>query len=230
MHYILTGATRGIGYATLLALAQQPEHRIVALVRQPATLAAIQEAYPNIKAIAIDLAAPKTNFVPALEQAMRFLDHKVGVLINNAATLCNKNFLDLQPEDIAESFAINFNSIVYLIQILQPYFTTPSHIVNIGSMGGFQGSQRFGGLSLYTATKAALGNLSESLAVELEQYDIKVNCLALGAVQTDMLQAAFPDYNTEQTPQKMAQFIADFATKGHQFFNGKIIPVSTQTP
>lgn len=168
MHYILTGATRGIGYATLLALAQQPEHRIVALVRQPATLAAIQEAYPNIKAIAIDLAAPKTNFVPALEQAMRFLDHKVGVLINNAATLCNKNFLDLQPEDIAESFAINFNSIVYLIQILQPYFTTPSHIVNIGSMGGFQGSQRFGGLSLYTATKAALGNLSESLAVELE--------------------------------------------------------------
>lgn len=49
MHYILTGATRGIGYATLLALAQQPEHRIVALVRQPATLAAIQEAYSQHK-------------------------------------------------------------------------------------------------------------------------------------------------------------------------------------
>ena len=84
MHYILTGATRGIGYATLVALAgQQPKHRIVVLVRQAATLAAIQAAYPNIKVIAIDLAAPKTAFVPALEQAMQFLDHKVEVLINN---------------------------------------------------------------------------------------------------------------------------------------------------
>jgi 3-oxoacyl-[acyl-carrier protein] reductase len=57
-----------------------------------------------------------------------------------------------------------------------------------------------------------------------------VNCLAIGAVQTEMLGKAFPGYKAPVNPQQMANYIIDFALTGHQYFNGKIIPVSSTTP
>ena len=60
-------------------------------------------------------------------------------------------------------------------------------------MGGYQGSVKFEGLSAYSGTKAALANLTESLALELSNDQIRVNCLALGTVSTEMQQIAFPN-------------------------------------
>ena len=97
-------------------------------------------------------------------------------------------------------------------------------------MGGFQGSAKFPGLSLYSASKGALAILSECMAEELSEYKISVNCLALGAAQTEMLTEAFPDYKAPLSAEQMAAYIADFALKGQQFFNGKILPVSLSTP
>jgi len=54
--------------------------------------------------------------------------------------------------------------------------------------------------------------------------------LALGAVQTEMLEAAFPGYQAPVTADEMATFVADFALTGQQLFNGKLIPVSKSTP
>ena len=97
-------------------------------------------------------------------------------------------------------------------------------------MGGFQGSSKFPGLSAYSASKAALANLTECLAEELKEKNICANCLALGAVQTEMLETAFPGYVAPVKSREMASFIAYFATRGHQFYNGKILPVSVSTP
>jgi NAD(P)-dependent dehydrogenase (short-subunit alcohol dehydrogenase family) len=105
-----------------------------------------------------------------------------------------------------------------------------SHIVNIASMGGFQGSSKYKGLSYYSASKAALACLTECLATEFQESKIKVNCLALGAVQTEMFEAAFPGNKAPVKAHEMAEFIADFALKGHKFFNGKILPVATNNP
>jgi NAD(P)-dependent dehydrogenase (short-subunit alcohol dehydrogenase family) len=105
-----------------------------------------------------------------------------------------------------------------------------SHIVNIASMGGFQGSSKYPGLSCYSASKAALACLTECLAGEFTESGIKVNCLALGSVQTEMLEEAFPGYKAPVDAQEMAEFIADFALKGHKFFNGKILPVAVNNP
>ena len=229
MRYILTGANRGIGHATLIHLAQQADNRIVAFVRRIDELLPLQATYPNIFPVVANLQADKQSLLPAVEAALAHLG-QVDVLINNAAVLHKKAFVDLNEQDIQDSFAVNLYSIIYLIQHLLPHFASPAHIVNIGSMGGFQGSQRFEQLSIYAATKAALANLTESLALELDSYRISVNCLALGAVQTDMLQAAFPNYTADQTPQQIAHFISEFATHGHRFFNGKILPVSIHTP
>ena len=89
-------------------------------------------------------------------------------------------------------------------------------------MGGFQGSAKFKGLSYYSASKAAIACLTECLANEFKPYGISVNCLALGSVQTEMLNEAFPGYKAPVDAKQMAGFIAEFALTGHRFFNGKI--------
>jgi len=97
-------------------------------------------------------------------------------------------------------------------------------------MGGFQGSAKFNGLSVYSASKGALAILTECMAEELKENGIKVNCLALGAVQTEMLSEAFPSYEAPLKPSEMAEFIVDFAINGSKYFNGKIIPVTLSNP
>lgn len=89
-----------------------------------------------------------------------------------------------------------------------------SHILNIGSMGGYQGSAKFAGLSAYSASKAALACWSECLAEELKPRRIAVNCLCLGCVQTEMLRQAFPDFDAPSSADEMAHFIGDFALNG----------------
>jgi len=105
-----------------------------------------------------------------------------------------------------------------------------AHIVNIGSMGGVQGSVKFPGLSVYSASKGALAILTECLAEELKNKHININCLALGAVQTEMFSTAFPGAKAVNSSEQMADFIVDFALKGNNLFNGKILPVSVSTP
>src|SRR5262245_45188958 len=97
-------------------------------------------------------------------------------------------------------------------------------------MGGFQGSAKFPGLSAYSSSKSALSGLTEILAEELKEKNIAVNCLALGAVQTEMLAKAFPGYKASMQPKQMGEFIGNFALTGQKFFNGKILPVSSTTP
>ncbi len=105
-----------------------------------------------------------------------------------------------------------------------------SHIVNISSMGGVQGSSKFPGLAAYSASKGAVSILTECMAEELKEEGVKVNALALGAVQTDMLAKAFPDYEAPLSAAEMAQYIGRFLIEGHLFYNGKVLPVSLNTP
>jgi NAD(P)-dependent dehydrogenase (short-subunit alcohol dehydrogenase family) len=97
-------------------------------------------------------------------------------------------------------------------------------------MGGFQGSSKYRGLSYYSASKAALSCLSECLAEEFREDGIIVNCLALGSVQTEMLEEAFPGYEAPVKANEMAELIGEFAVKGSRFFNGKVIPVAFSNP
>jgi len=105
-----------------------------------------------------------------------------------------------------------------------------AHIVNISSIGGFQGSMKFPGLSAYSTSKAALCSFTELFAEEYKDTDIKTNCLCLGAVQTEMLEEAFPGYEAPVSAEKMADYIVNFALTADQWMNGKIIPVSLSTP
>jgi NAD(P)-dependent dehydrogenase (short-subunit alcohol dehydrogenase family) len=125
---------------------------------------------------------------------------------------------------------VNFIAPASIIRIVKPLMKVGSHIVNISSMGGFQGSQKYKGLSYYSASKASLACLTECLASEFLEDGISVNCLALGSVQTEMLEEAFPGFKAPVKAKEMAEFISDFAMKGHKFFNGKILPVAVNNP
>lgn len=226
---VIIGGSRGIGHA--LARYLSPKNNVLVLARNKTKLDALKSSVnqDNLMTACIDLTAKdlKSHLFSVVNH---HFDH-VDILINNAGYLINKPFLDLNAEDIAATLTTNVTGLFQSCQALVPLLKIKGgHIVNIGSMGGFQGSSKFPGLSIYSASKAAVASLSECLAEELKSDNIQVNCLALGAVQTEMLAAAFPGYEAPTSPEEMAQFIGDFSLTANQYMNGKIIPVSISTP
>jgi len=234
MNIIITGASSGVGFEAALELILTGEHRVIALARSTDKLSRLLEIaqglnpdcqlYPVAFDIVHDDYADLIQFIAA-----RF-DGKIDALINNAGVLINKPFAQLDEADFVEMLQSNYLGHVRIIQALLPMMAEGSHILNIGSMGGYQGSAKFVGLSAYSASKAALHTLTECLAQELADRNIKVNCLALGSAQTEMLEKAFPGYESPVMAFEMGKYIADFALTGHRFFNGKILPVALSTP
>jgi NAD(P)-dependent dehydrogenase (short-subunit alcohol dehydrogenase family) len=227
MNVIITGASRGIG----LELTRKfliGKNRVITLSRNTESLEKLN-AGEKLEYISFDLLSndKSTELINLVE---KHFNKKVDIVINNAGSLIKKPFSRYQPEDFDQMFLVNVKAVFFLIQQLLPYFNSPSHIVNITSMGGFQGSEKFPGLSLYAASKGALSTLSECLAVELKPQNISVNALAIGAVDTEMLKDAFPGYKAQVSASNMADYIMEFALNGHKVYNGKILPVSLSTP
>lgn len=226
--FVVTGASRGIGYATSLSFTQK-EYRVIAVARNKAQLDNLTKTAKNGLIIPIEadisLPADRENIRAAAEQI-----GGIDGLVNNAAILINKNFLDLTELDWKSLFNVNLFSIVEFIKLLYPHFKTGSHIINIGSLGGFQGTQKFPGLSAYGASKGALSILTESLSVEFDPEHVRINCLALGAVTTEMLKEAFPDFKADTTAEDMGTFIRNFAIKEGLKYNGAILPVTGNNP
>ncbi len=226
---VIIGGSRGIGRA--LALQLSVNHRVLVLARSVDKLKELQEISitNNLMIGAVDLTAP--NLREYLSTLISSYFPQVDVLINNAGYLVNKPFLELTEADIQDSFATNVFGLIQSCQAIVPLMEKKGgHIVNIGSMGGFQGSSKFPGLSVYSATKSAVAGFSECLAEELADKNIQVNCLALGAAQTEMLEEAFPGYEAPVTADEMATYIADFSLNANGWINGKVIPVSLSTP
>ena len=227
---LVTGASRGIGFDTVIELAKNPANRVFALSRNKQKLEMLKamSKTQNVEPIAFDLADFNKKKMTTFLKKIDSLD----ALIHNAGLLINKTFENLTMVDWRMIFEVNLFGVIQLTKILLPKLAASekAHIVNIGSMGGVQGSSKFSGLSAYSASKAALANLTECLAEELQAHQISVNCLALGAIQTEMLAEAFPSYTAPVTSKEMATYLAWFALNGHHFHNGKIIPVAVSTP
>ena len=228
MNVIVTGASGGLGKELAREYAEQG-NTVIAIARNEESLKELAYKFENIKAIAFDL--KDIGQLDVLKSKIQQHFEYVDVLINNAGVLVNKSFSTTTIDDIRNLFDTNFTATACLIQSLFSLFNKrQSHVINIGSMGGFQGSVKFPGLSFYSASKGALAILTECLAEEYKDTNTHFNCLALGAVQTEMLNKAFPDFKRGVSAPKMAKYIVDFSFNGYAFFNGKIIPVSYQTP
>jgi short-subunit dehydrogenase len=229
---VITGASSGIGFEAAIELCIQG-HEVIALSRS-------KEKLENLQQITLSL-NPEAKLYPIVFDIVNdeynglksFIENhwgKFNILINNAGALINKPFKELTEMDMAEMYQSNLLGHFRITQSLLPLLDKNAHILNIGSMGGFTGSSKFPGLIAYSASKAALHNFTECLAQELADDQIKVNCLALGSAQTEMLEKAFPGYQSPVQAFEMGKYIADFAVTGHRFFNGKVLPVAVTTP
>lgn len=228
MNVVITGCSRGIGLELVKLFSETAN--VYCLTRNTGPIEKLKSNSNNserIKCMEFDLCEYNEEVVNHLLS----LSDGIDVLINNAGYLVNASFTEISKEDLTQVYEVNVLGPFRLMQALMPsLLKSDAHIVNISSMGGVQGSVKFPGLSAYSSSKGALSILTECLAEEYKESSLKVNCLALGAVQTEMLEAAFPGYKAPVSPKEMATYIYDFSVKGADYINGKVIPVSLSTP
>lgn len=223
---VVTGASRGIGIEVVRYLAGKG-HRVLALSRNTGPIAKIADAYDGLVNFeSVDLADTFIDLEAVISKHFRHID----ALVNNAGSLINKPFVDTSIEEWKSMIDVNLIAAIRMVHACLPQMSRQGQILNISSMGGFQGSIKFPGLSAYSTTKGALGILTECLSEELIGHDIHVNALCLGAVQTEMLHEAFPGYRAPVSAEQMAAYIGDFVLSYGRLFNGKILPVAINNP
>ncbi|MFZ4862488.1 SDR family NAD(P)-dependent oxidoreductase [Sphingobacterium sp. Mn56C] len=232
---IITGASSGIGFETVLDLTANKDNQVIALARSADKLRKLHEIASSLNHDGGQLFPAQfdivyDNYTEGLLPFVKSKFDKVDILINNAGALVNKPFLATSSEEFAHMLQTNILGHVNMIRHIAPLMTEGGHIVNIGSMGGVQGSTKFSGLSAYSASKGALAVLTECLAEEFKAQNIQVNCLALGSSQTEMFEEAFPDLQAGTLAFEMGRYVAEFAQNGRKYYNGKILPVSNTTP
>jgi len=223
---VVIGSSRGIGKALVSILSKN--NNVLALSRNIDKLSSFSDT-KNVTVSKFDVSSDssKKDLTHLIQNTFKSVD----VLINNAGLLVNKSILDITKEDIDISYKTNVFGLIQSCQATIPFMEqNGGHIVNIGSMGGFQGSSKFPGLSIYSSSKAAVASFTECLAEELKETKIKANCLALGAAQTEMLEEAFPGYEAPLSANEMAEFIADFSLNSSKWIHGKVLPISVSTP
>jgi len=222
---IITGSSRGIGYE-LARLFAQSGHRVLALSRNDKPIKELNEV--NITAFPFDICNDKD--FRKLENFLEGDWKTVDILINNAGQLLNKPFLQTTRIEFEEIYKVNVFGVAELTRLLIPKITLGGHVVTISSMGGVQGSVKFPGLSAYSSSKGAVITLTELWAEEFKETGPSFNVLAIGAVQTEMLEEAFPGYEAPISAKDMANYIMDFALNGQRYYNGKLLQVSSSTP
>lgn len=221
---IITGTSRGIGYE-LVKLFANAGHNVLALSRNPQPVNDLH--LDGVTSVAFDLTKPE-DFIWVEDFVETNWEH-VDILINNAGMLINKPFSETTISDFEKVYKTNVFGVSELIRHVVSFMNKNGHVVNISSMGGVQGSMKFAGLSAYSSSKGAMITLTELLAEEYKETGPSFNVLALGAVQTEMLEEAFPGYKAPLTAKEMANYIFDFALNGNKYYNGKVLQVSSST-
>jgi NAD(P)-dependent dehydrogenase (short-subunit alcohol dehydrogenase family) len=222
---IVTGGGRGIGAATAEMLVARGVAVLICsrtLAELEETSAAIEARYgkdenggPRVRSLAIDLTKASAKVV--FDHAEREFGSAVSILVNNAGIGYAIDLFTLSETEAAAEWdrmqAINARVPFLLAREMLVRFAAKKEthargaIVNIGSLGGIRSTDKFPGLAIYVASKFAVAGLTEALAVEGRAVGVRVNAVAPGAVDTDMLRKAAPHLKTETTPADVARAI-----------------------
>ena len=222
---IVTGTSRGIGLQLVQLLAEKG-HEVLALSRNDMPVNELD--LKHVESFSCDITREQE-----LEKVSAYVKEnwgQVDVLIHNAGAIVNKPFEKISSEEFERIYKINVFGVAALTRKMIHFMNKNSHVVTVSSMGGVQGSVKFPGLSAYSSSKGAVITLTELLAEEYKETGPSFNVLALGAVQTEMLEEAFPGYKAPLQPKEMAEYIAEFSLTGNKFYNGKLLQVSNSTP
>jgi len=221
----ITGASRGIG----LALVQEylkNGHLVLAVSRNVKRINVEPGNENSLIRVSADITSDKG--VKAV-RAQIAKQGELNVLIHNAGQLVYKPFTDIDRLELEDIYRVNVFAPFMLTQALFDLMEQ-CHTINISSIGGVEDSMKFSGLSAYSSSKAALNCLTQMWAEEFKDTDHTFNCLALGSVETEMFNQAFPGVSASCTPEEMASFIYNFDKTAPSVQNGKIISISRSNP
>lgn len=221
----VTGASSGIGRATALLLARGGA-KVAALARDSAALAALaSESQGAILAVPGDLERPE-SLDEALDAAVAQLG-AITILVNNAGHIepARLDAMDVASWD--RHFAVNVRAAFLAARRVLPPMLAAGHgtIVNVASISGVPGPQKFPGFTAYCASKAAVIGLTEALAAELGGSGVRVNCVSPGSVDTPMLKRVAPALSPGMSPDEVAETILFLASRRSSAINGQNIHV-----
>ena len=219
---LISGTSSGIGH-DLCVQALKLNLNVISISRNiDPTL-----SLPGVVSYSIDIT--KKEQIDELKKDLERKKVKIDILVNNAGFLKKELFQDSSIDSFRNTYNVNVFGLAELTRQLLPLINKSGHVVNISSIGGVNGSKKFPGLSIYSSSKSAVIGLTEVLAEEFPSGP-SFNVLALGSVNTKMLNEAFPDYKAQTDSKEMAEYILDFALNGNKLFNGKLISVSKTNP
>jgi NAD(P)-dependent dehydrogenase (short-subunit alcohol dehydrogenase family) len=210
---IVTGGGRGIGRATAELLAGAGA-QVVICARSPAEVEAVATATPGVHALVGSVA--DEAFVEQLVGSTVERFGRLDVLVNNAAMLGRQVFADLTPDLWDSVMAVNLRG-AYLccraaFRQMSQQAPAGGSIVNLSSLSGVRGPEKFPGLAAYNVSKAGILALSDILAVEGKPHGIRVNTVSPGAVETAMLREAGHGLKALAMPEDVARTIAFLAS------------------
>ena len=224
---IVAGAGKGIGFSCVKEILESyPQIHILAISRNTSNL--IQLSSDSLFSYKCDFSNLSSNNKREISNLLT--NYNLKGIVFTAGILEVKSIGEITLEIFNSIYQNNVWSLINLIQTVKPNLNSSTHIVTVGSMGGHTGTLKFSGMSTYSSSKAALSSLTECIAEELKPLGISANCLNIGAVETEMMKTAFPDFKTQIKPENMAKFIIHFTISCKELFNGKVIPVSSTIP
>jgi len=229
----ISGSTRGIGWSTAQIFAEHGASVILNGFSNPDLLKEretyLKETYGvEVLAILADFTDPKQiwNCYREINTAFNTLD----IMVNNAGVMKPELLGMISDEAIQKSFNLNALSIVHSIQLASRLMMRQKSgsIINISSIVGVQG---FAGQVVYSGTKGAVIGMTKSAAKELAQYNIRVNCVAPGFIQTDLTASQSRDILSSikmgriGDPKEVANAILFFASPLSEYVTGQILGV-----
>jgi len=218
---IITGGSAGIGRATAELLAARGA--LVTIFARSASAAALN--LENVLAVDGDVSDPE-----AIERLFSQAESRFGdcdILINCAGMIDPKPLAEVTPDDWDRMFAVNVRG-TYLATrraLAAMIARRGGAIVNVASISGVIGPEKFPGFVSYCASKAAVIAMTEALAVEVKQYGIRVNSVSPGSVDTRMWAAASGGAPAAMTPEEVAEVICFLASDRARAVNGQDVHV-----
>jgi NAD(P)-dependent dehydrogenase (short-subunit alcohol dehydrogenase family) len=222
---VVTGASSGIGHAAAELFAAHGAH-VALFARSREKIEAIAARHGDrMLAVAGDVAEPAD-----VERLFAEVERRFGacdVLVNSAGMIDPKQVADVTPEAWDRMFAVNVRGTFLASRRALPSMSArrSGAIVNIASISGIPGPEKFPGFASYNASKAAVIAFTEALAVETKDLGIRVNCVSPGSVDTPMWAAASGGAPAAMTSAEVAETILFLASERSRPMNGQNLHV-----
>ena len=222
---IVTGASSGIGQRTAELLAERGA-RVAVFARSEKKLAAIAAPFRD-RMIVVSGDAAQISDIERLFQETEKRLGRCDILINNAGMIDPARVVDTTPEQWDRMFAVNVRSTFMACRRALPSMIERGQgvIVNVASISGVLGPEKFPGFASYNASKAAVIAFTEALAVEVKDRGVRVNCISPGSVDTAMWAEASGGASAEMTAGEVAEAILFLASERSRPMNGQNLDV-----